>query len=130
MAKIAINWSTYDLKERAFERGLAEGTATLSDHPLPSGGVLGKATDERVALAAKQFEQRGQDLIALAEWLHGKTPSDARLGGRSAPFFRDLARVLPALSAEPEGTAGFSGRGNQKVATNRHLGLSSPSRFG
>ena len=69
MTKIAIDWSEYDLKEKAFEQALAEGKATLLDHPLPSGRVLGTATDELVALAAKQFEDRGRDLLALAEWL-------------------------------------------------------------
>jgi hypothetical protein len=97
MATIAINWSAYDLKEKAFERALAEGTAILSDHPLPSGGFLRNATDEELALAAKQFEQRGQDLIAIAEWLRAKRSSNAKLGGRSAPFFRDLVRALAAF---------------------------------
>jgi hypothetical protein len=72
MGKIAVDWGAYDLKERDFEQALAEGTARLIDHPLPSGGVLSTATDEQVALAARQFEQRGQDLLALAGWLLAK----------------------------------------------------------
>jgi hypothetical protein len=40
MARIAIDWAAYDLREKAFEQALAEGNATLVDHPLPSGGVL------------------------------------------------------------------------------------------
>ena len=60
MARIAIDWAAYDLREKAFEQALAEGNATLVDHPLPSGGVLAKATDEQVALAAWQFKQRAR----------------------------------------------------------------------
>jgi hypothetical protein len=78
MARIAIDWGAYDSKEKTFEQTLAEGKATLLDHPLPNGGVLSTATDEQVALAAKQFEQRGQDLLALADWLLAKkTDADA-----------------------------------------------------
>lgn len=79
MAKIAIDWVTYDLKERAFEQALGNDEATLLDHPLPNGGVLSKATDEQVALAAKQFEQRGQDLLALSDWLLAKRPTPTHL---------------------------------------------------
>jgi hypothetical protein len=95
MAKIAIDWSAYDLKERAFEQALVEGNATLVDHPLPNGGVLGKATGEQVAHAAKQFEQRGQDLLALAEWLRAKRSSDASPAELSTSFSGDgLLRAL------------------------------------
>ena len=79
MGKIAVDWGAYDLKERAFEQALAEGTVSLIDHPLPNGGVLSTATDEQVALAARQFEQRGQDLLALAEWLLAKRSSPTRV---------------------------------------------------
>lgn len=72
MTKIAIDWSAYDSKEKAFEQGLSEGKATLLDHPLPNGGVLSTATDEQIALAARQFEQRGQDFLTLADWLLAK----------------------------------------------------------
>jgi hypothetical protein len=81
MVKIAIDWSAYDLKEKAFEQSLVEGKATLVDHPLPNGGVLRKATSEQVAQAAKQFEQRGQDLLALAEWLRAKRSFPRQLSG-------------------------------------------------
>jgi hypothetical protein len=74
MARIAIDWAAYDLREKAFEQALAEGKATLVDHPLPNGGVLAKATDEQVALAAWQFKHRGQDLLTLSEWLQAKAP--------------------------------------------------------
>jgi hypothetical protein len=74
MARIAIDWAAYDLREKAFEQALAEGNATLVDHPLPNGGVLAKATGEQVALAASQFKHRGQDLLTLSEWLQAKAP--------------------------------------------------------
>src|SRR5258708_31526469 len=83
MAKIAIDWGAYDLEEKAFEQALAEGKATLLDHPLPNGGVLSRATDEQIALAAKQFEQRGQDLLALADWLLAKRPTPTHLARSS-----------------------------------------------
>jgi hypothetical protein len=54
MAKIAVEWAANDLKEKAFEQALGEGKATLLDHPLPNGGVLSRATDEQIALAAKR----------------------------------------------------------------------------
>ena len=92
MAKIAIDWGAYDLKEKAFEQALAEGKATLLDHPLPNGGVLSNATDEQVALAAKQFEQRGQDLLALAAWLLAKRPTPTHL--TSPPTLSRLLNVL------------------------------------
>jgi hypothetical protein len=92
MAKIAIDWSAYDQNEKEFEQSLADGNATLLDHPLPNGGVLSKASDEQVALAAKQFEQRGQDLIALAEWLQAKRPTPTHL----SPPAR-LTRLLGVL---------------------------------
>jgi hypothetical protein len=79
MAKIAVEWAANDLKEKAFEQALGEGKATLLDHPLPNGGVLSRATDEQIALAAKQFEQRGQDLLALADWLLAKRPTPTHL---------------------------------------------------
>ena len=79
MAKIAIDWAAYDLKEKAFEQALGEGKATLLDHPLPNGSVLSTATDEQIALAAKQFEQRGQDFVALADWLLAKRPTPTHL---------------------------------------------------
>jgi hypothetical protein len=79
MAKIAIDWAAYDLRERAFEVALGNEEVTLLEHPLPSGAVLSKATDEQVALAAKQFEQRGQDLLALADWLLAKRPAPTHL---------------------------------------------------
>jgi|SRR5215471_13171505 len=99
MAKIAIDWSVYDRNEKAFEQSLAEGSATLLDHPLPNGGVLSKATDEQVALAAKQFEQRGQDLIALAEWLQAKRPMPTHL--TSAPRLTRLLGVLERMTHRP-----------------------------
>jgi hypothetical protein len=74
MARIAIDWAAYDLREKAFEQALAEGNATLVDPPLPNGGVLAEATDEQVALAAWQFKHRGQDLLTLSEWLQAKAP--------------------------------------------------------
>jgi hypothetical protein len=92
MAKIAIDWAAYDLKEKAFERALGEAKATLHDHPLPNGGVISKATDEQIALAAKQFEQRGQDLLALADWLLARRPAPTHL--TRAP---DLGRLLNVL---------------------------------
>jgi hypothetical protein len=92
MAKIAIDWGAYDLEEKAFEQALAEGKATLLDHPLPNGGVLSRATDEQVALAAKQFEQRGQDLLALAAWLLAKRPTPTHLASPS-----NLSRLLNVL---------------------------------
>jgi hypothetical protein len=95
MAKIAIDWSAYDQSERAFEQALSEGTATLLDHPLPGGRVLSRANDDQIALAAKQFEQRGQDLIALAEWLQAKRPTPTHL---SAPKLGRLLGVLERLT--------------------------------
>ncbi len=92
MAKIAIDWVAYDLKERAFEQALGNNEVTLLDHPLPNGGVLAKATDEQVALAAKQFEQRGQDLLALADWLLAKRPMPTHLNVPSR-----LDRLLAVL---------------------------------
>jgi hypothetical protein len=107
MVKIAIDWSAYDLKEKAFEQALAEGKATLVDHPLPNGSVLGKATGEQVEHAAKQFENRGQDLLALAEWLRAKrsvpTPSLAALQRLSKAL---AARALRKVADE-------SGRGER-----------------
>lgn len=99
MAKIAIDWSAYDRNEKAFEQSLAEGSATLLDHPLPNGGVLAKATDEQVTLAAKQFEQRGQDLIALAEWLQAKRPVPTHL--TSPPRLTRLLGVLERITHRP-----------------------------
>jgi hypothetical protein len=96
MTKIAIDWGNYDLKERAFEQALVEGKVTLTDHPLPSGRTLADATDDDVALAAKQFEQRGQDLLALAEWLEAKRSAPADLAD-SSKFDRlkeALSRVM------------------------------------
>ena len=96
MAKIAIDWGAYDLKEKAFEQALAEGKATLLDHPLPNGGVLSRATDEQVALAAKQFEQRGQDLLALADWLLAKRPTPTHLA--RPPNLSRLLNVLQRVT--------------------------------
>ena len=79
MAKIAIDWAAYDLREKAFEQALGNNEATLLDHPLPNAGVLATATDEQIALAARQFEQRGQDLLALADWLLAKRPEPTHL---------------------------------------------------
>ena len=98
MAKIAIDWAAYDLKEKAFEHALGEGKATLLDHPLPNGGVLSRATDEQIALAAKQFEQRGQDLIALADWLLAKRPTPTHLA--KPP---NLSRLLNLLQRVTQG---------------------------
>lgn len=92
MAKIAIDWAAYDLKEKAFEQALGEAKATLLDHPLPNGGVLSKATDEQIALAAEQFEQRGQDLLALSGWLLAKRPTPTHL--TRAPNLGLLLNVL------------------------------------
>jgi hypothetical protein len=92
MARIAIDWGAYDSKEKAFEQALAEAKATLLDHPLPNGGVLSTATDEQVALAAKQFEQRGQDLLALADWLLAKRPTPTHLARPP-----NLSRLLNVL---------------------------------
>jgi hypothetical protein len=96
MAKIAIDWATYDLKEKAFEQALGEANATLLDHPLPNGGVLSRATDEQIALAAKQFEQRGQDLLALADWLLAKRSAPAHL--IRAPNLSLLLNVLQRVT--------------------------------
>jgi hypothetical protein len=92
MAKIAIDWAAYDLKEKAFEEALGKAQATLLDHPLPSGGVLSRATDEQIALAAKQFEQRGQDFLDLADWLLAKRPAPTHLS--RAPDLSLLLNVL------------------------------------
>jgi hypothetical protein len=83
MTKIAIDWGDYDLKERVFEQALVEGKVTLKDHPLPNGRTLADANDHDVALAAKQFEQRGQDLLALAEWLEARRTSSTDLADSS-----------------------------------------------
>jgi hypothetical protein len=99
MARIAIDWSAYDQNEKAFEQALGDGKATLLDHPLPNGGVLSKATDEQVALAAKQFEQRGQDLIALAEWLQAKRPAPTHL---AVPKLGRLLGVLERITHRPK----------------------------
>jgi hypothetical protein len=103
MAKIAIDWSAYDQNEKAFEQSLAEGSATLLDHPLPNGGVLSRATDEQIALAANQFEQRGQDLIALAEWLQAKRPMPTHL--TSTPRLTRLLGVLERFTHKPKSPA-------------------------
>jgi hypothetical protein len=92
LAKIAIDWAAYDLREKAFEEALGKAKATLLDHPLPNGGVLSKATDEQIALAAKQFEQRGQDLLDLADWLLAKRSAPTHL--TRAPDFSLLLNVL------------------------------------
>jgi hypothetical protein len=92
MRKIAVDWSAYDQKEQAFEQALAEGTAELVDHPLPNGGMLSGATDEQVALAARLFEQRGQDLLAIAEWLLAKKSKPTHLAVPSK-----LDRLLAVL---------------------------------
>jgi len=98
MGKIAVDWSTYDLKERAFEQALAAGTAKLVDHPLPNGGVLSGATDEQVALAARLFKQRGQDLLAIAEWLLAKKLEPTHLAVPSK-----LDRLLAVLENPKHG---------------------------
>jgi hypothetical protein len=102
MAKIAIDWSTYDQNEKAFEQELAEGKVSLLDHPLPNGGVLSRATDEQIALAAKQFEQRGQDLIALAEWLQAKRPTPTHL---TTPKLGRLLGVLERFTQRSKPSA-------------------------
>lgn len=102
MAKIAIDWSAYDQSERTFEQSLAEGTATLLDHPLPGGGVLSRASDFQIALAAKQFEQRGQDLIALAEWLQAKQPTPTHL---TTPKLSRLLGVLERFTQRAKSQA-------------------------
>ncbi len=96
MAKIAIDWAAYDLKEMAFEQALGEGTVTLLDHPLPNGSVLSRASDEQIALAAKQFEQRGQDLLSLADWLLAKTPTPTHL--TRSPNLSLLLNVLQRVT--------------------------------
>jgi hypothetical protein len=98
MGKIAVDWGAYDLKERAFEQALAEGNASLIDHPLPNGGILSAATDEQVLLAARQFEQRGQDLLALAEWLLAK-----RLAPTHVTVPSKLDRLLAILEKVKHG---------------------------
>jgi hypothetical protein len=109
MLKIAIDWTAYDLKEKAFEQALAEGKATLVDHPLPNGGVLGKATCDQIAHAAKQFENRGQDLLALAEWLRAKR-------SLPTPSLTGLQRLSNALAARARAKAsGESGRGRRQA---------------
>jgi len=115
MAKIAIDWGAYDLKEKAFEQELAEGNATLLDHPLPNGGVLARATDEQVALAARQFEQRGQDLLAIAEWLLGKraTPTHVTIPSKLGRLLAVLERAKQSddesidRRREPIGRVGY-----------------------
>jgi hypothetical protein len=96
MAKIAIDWGAYDLKEKAFEQALGEGKVTLLDHPLPNGGILSSATDEQITLAAKQFEHRGQDLLALADWLLAKRPTPTHLTG--PPNLSRLLNVLQRMT--------------------------------
>ena len=98
MAKISIDWDAYDVREKAFEQALAEGNVTLLDHPLPNGGVLSTATDEQVALAARQFEQRGQDLIALADWLLAKRSTPTHITVPSK-----LGRLLAVLERATRG---------------------------
>ena len=100
MAKIAIDWGAYDLRERAFEQALAEGEVTLGEHPLPNGGVLCRATDEQIALAAKQFEQRGQDLLALADWLRGKRSTPTHV--TNLPKLGRLLSVLERVTHGPK----------------------------
>jgi hypothetical protein len=99
LAKIAIDWAVYDRNELAFEKALAAGEATLVDHPLPNGGVLGTATDEQVALAAKQFEHRGQDLLALAEWLRvlRSAPTQLDRPERAAKYGQRVSTDWPVL---------------------------------
>jgi len=98
MGKIAVDWSAYDLKERAFEQALAGGVARLLDHPLPNGGVLSDASDEQVAVAARLFRQRGQDLLAIAEWLLAKKAEPAHLAVPSK-----LDRLLALLEKVKHG---------------------------
>jgi hypothetical protein len=90
MAKIAVDWAAYDFEERAFELALSEGKATLAEHPLPGGGVLSGATEEQVALAARQFEQRGRDLLAIAEWLKDRSAPTSGVNPLTLGAIRDF----------------------------------------
>ena len=95
MARTDIDWPAFYRQERAFEQALAKGDATLLDHPLPDGGTLTAACDEQVALAAEQFEQKGHELLTLADWLRGKRWTPPHLEQRSA-----LGRLLVALELQ------------------------------